>query len=280
MRLFDYVTLLKSKQTGLLLFTGLAGYASAWDPAAPPAQRLGLVAGLLLAISGVTALNMVYDRDIDAVMTRTQTRPLAVGRLTPGEGLVFGLVLSLAGLTWAFRTAPLFGAVVTAGWALDLFVYTIWLKRRTPWSVVWGGVAGGMPVLAGRVLAVGQIDLVGLLLALAVLLWIPTHIMTFSIKYASDYARAAVPVFPNIYGLNRTQAVIGGSTVLAALVMLVVSWLLAIPWGALGVAGALGAALVGLAANALIRPSRVMNERLFKFASLYMVGAMGLLIMH
>jgi len=275
----DLWSLIKAKQTALLLFTGIAGYASVADPAARGGGWLPLVGGLLLSISGATVLNMVYDRDIDRQMARTQDRPLAAGRLSPGPVAALGAALSAAGLAWAFATAVPFGLAVLAGWALDALVYTVWLKRRTAWSVVWGGISGGMPALAGRVLALGHVDLVGLLLALAVLLWIPTHIMTFSIKYAGDYARAGVPVFPNVYGPVVTQQVIGGSTLLAALTMLCVTWLLALPFGVLGVAACLGAVLVGLAANAMIRPSVAVNFRLFKFASVYMVAAMGLIVL-
>jgi len=245
----DLWSLIKPRQTALLLFTGIAGYASVADPAARGGGWLPLVGGLFLAISGSTVLNMVYDRDIDRQMARTQNRPLAAGRLSPGPAAVLGVALSLGGLAWAFATALPFGLVVLAGWALDALVYTVWLKRRTPWSVVWGGLSGGMPALAGRALALGRVDLVGVLLALAVLFWIPTHIMTFSIKYAEDYARAGVPVFPNVYGPVVTQKVIGGSTLLAALTMLAVTWLLSLPFGLLGAAACLGAVLVGLAAT-------------------------------
>lgn len=275
----DFGSLIKSKQTLLLLFTGWVGYASGMKGVKGPDLTWDLLGSLFLAISGVTVLNMVYDRDIDAAMARTRHRPLAAGRVRPWEGLVFGGAMSVIGLAWAFRLDWRFGLAVLAGWLLDGLVYTVWLKRRTPWSVLWGGVSGGMPVLAGRVLAVGGVDLVGALLALAVLLWIPTHIMTFSIKHAADYAAAGVPVFPNVYGVRATQVGISLSTVLAAVTMTVLTGLMADRWGAIAVAAALAMALVGLGANALIRPSVQVNLRLFKFASVYMLCAMGLLLL-
>lgn len=275
----DFGSLIKSKQTLLLLFTGWVGYASGMKGVEGPDLTWDLLGSLFLAISGVTVLNMVYDRDIDAAMARTRHRPLAAGRVRPWEGLVFGGAMSVIGLAWAFRLDWRFGLAVLAGWLLDGLVYTVWLKRRTPWSVLWGGVSGGMPVLAGRVLAVGGVDLVGALLALAVLLWIPTHIMTFSIKHAADYAAAGVPVFPNVYGVRATQVGISLSTVLAAVTMTVLTGLMADRWGAIAVAAALAMALVGLGANALIRPSVQVNLRLFKFASVYMLCAMGLLLL-
>jgi hypothetical protein len=91
---------------------------------------------------------------------------------------------------------------------LDVLVYTIWLKRRTPYSILFGGISGGMPILAGRVLATGQLDAIGVLLAAAILLWIPTHIMTFHIKYQQDYASAGVPTFPSVHGISVTRTLI------------------------------------------------------------------------
>src|SRR5690606_1664799 len=92
----------------------------------------------------------------------------------------------------------------------------LWLKRITCWSIVWGGISGAMPILAGRVLATGHIDLIGILLAASILFWIPTHTLTFSIKYREDYSAAGVPTFPSTYGDAVAHAVIAISTILAA----------------------------------------------------------------
>lgn len=276
-RLRDYWSLIKSLQTGLLLFTGVAGYISARCPVLNWNTLLGLVGSLFLAISGSTVLNMVYDRDIDARMCRTAPRPLPAGRIGAGEALLLGLGLSWLGVGWSFALSPLYGLVVLAGLLLDVVVYTILLKRRTSWSIVWGGIAGGMPVLAGRALGVGRIDLLGVLLALAVLLWIPTHILTFSIKYAEDYRRAGIPVFPNTHGLRVTRAILAASTALAAVTMLLIAALLGLHWGYLRATAILGTALVGMAVASVVRPSPRLNFGLFKFASLYMLAAMGLI---
>ena len=185
-----YWPLIKSLQTGLLLATGVAGYLSAVRPAGHWLTLLGLAGSLFLAISGSTVLNMAYDRDIDACMKRTCWRPLPTGQVSVREAVVLGLVLSALGVGWALAMLPLYGAIVFAGLFFDVVVYTIWLKRRTPYSIIIGGLAGGMPVLAGRTLAVGQIDTVGVMLALGVLFWIPTHIMTFSMRHFDDYKTA------------------------------------------------------------------------------------------
>lgn len=272
-----YWSLIKSLQTGLLLLTGLAGFMSTRCPLTNWQTLLGLTGSLFLAISGSTILNMWYDRDIDAKMARTAGRPLPSGRVGPGEALRLGLALSLLGIGWAVALDPLYGLIVFAGLFFDVVVYTIWLKRRTPWAIVWGGVSGGMPALAGRALGTGQIEWVGLALALAVLFWIPTHIMTFSLRYFDDYRRAGVPTFPAVYGFQFTHITIAVSSLLAALMMAVAAYGVGLTWGYLRVIMVLSAGLLLLAINSLVQPSERINFGLFKYASLYMLSAMLLL---
>lgn len=274
-----YLTLIKSLQTTLLLVTGLAGYLSGADLDRPDAGLvLGALAGSLgLAIAGSTLLNMVYDRDIDAQMKRTCARPLPAGQVNPKGVLALGVVTTWAGLIWALTLSPLYGAVVLAGVCLDVLVYTIWLKRRTPYAVIVGGLSGGMPVLAGRVLATGHLDLAGGLLALAVVAWIPTHILTYSLKYADDYRAAGVPTFPAAYGAAVTRALIAGASLAAAVSMLAAAAVVGLAQGPLHVLAGLGAGLAGLAAVSVWRPSPRVNFGLFKFASIYMLAAMLLL---
>ncbi|MGC9400275.1 MAG: protoheme IX farnesyltransferase [Anaerolineae bacterium] len=276
-KLRAYWTLIKDLQTGLLVITGLAGYMSG-RPDATWRGILGLLGSLFLAVGGSTVLNMVIDRDIDAQMGRTCGRPLPVGTVTAGEGLVLGLSMVLLGTLWAGAKAPLYGAVIFVGLSFDVVVYTLWLKRRSPWAILWGGIAGGMPILAGRALALGYIDATGLLLALAVLLWIPTHIMTFSIKYADDYRAADVPVFPNHYGVRATRWVIALSTVGATVVMLWAVYRIGLSPGLLWTARGLGGLLGGFTLVSLLHPTPRLNYILYKLASLYMLGSMIVLI--
>jgi len=277
-RLGAYWTLIKSPQTGLLLITGMAGYMSARCPVTTWRTLLALAGSLILAISGSTVLNMVLDRDIDAKMKRTAPRPLPTGRVNPNEALFVGLSLSWLGVGWALALSPLYGAVIFAGLFFDVVVYTIWLKRRTPWSVIWGGIAGAMPILAGRALGTGQIDLIGLSLSLAVLLWIPTHIVTFGLEYADDYGRAGVPILPNRYGERITRLIIGLSTCAAVVVMLLATWQIGLDWGPLRAAAGLGTILLVIAVASVLHRSPKLNFLLFKMASLYMLGTMGLIM--
>jgi len=270
-------SLIKSLQTGLLLTTGLAGYMSARCPVTHWTTLLGLTGSLFLAISGSTVLNMWYDRDIDARMQRTAKRPLPTGLIQPQTALRLGLILSLLGVGWAALLSPIYSLVVFMGLFFDAVVYTIWLKRRTPWSIIWGGISGGMPVLAGRTLGLGGVDGIGVLLALGVLFWIPTHIMTFSLRYDQDYRRAGVPTFPSVYGVQITRLIIAVSSVLASLMMVLAAAGIGLTWGYLRMLAMLSAALFLMALATLIKPSEKMNFSLFKFASLYMFGSMLLL---
>ena len=274
-----YWPLTKSLQIGLLLSTGLAGFMSARCPVMHWYDFLGVAVSLFLAIAGSTIINMWYDRDIDARMKRTCNRPLASGQVIPKEALRLGLVLSAAGVGLAVAMSALYGLVVFAGLFFDVIVYTVWLKRRTPWSIVWGGVSGGMPILAGRALVTGQIDWIGILLALAVLLWIPTHIMTFSMRYHDDYLRAGVPTFPSVYGFQTTRLIIAISSLAAALAIGLAAFGLGTAWGYMRLLVVLSGGLLALAISSLARPSERVNFGLFKYASLYMLSSMLLLVM-
>jgi len=273
-KLRSYWKMIKSLQTGLLLLTGLAGYMSARCPVFNLDTILGLTGSLFLAISGSTVLNMCYDRDIDSVMKRTCTRPLPAGIISTSEGLALGLILSSIGIGWAWLIDPLYGAIVFAGLFFDVLVYTIWLKRRTAWSIVWGGISGGMPVLAGRALGMGQIDLPGLVLALAVLFWIPTHIMTFNMRHYDDYSAARIPTFPSVYGFGFTQKVIAVSSVLAAVAMVLFVYLVGLSNEYKQLIAAFSTVLLLIAIGSMLRPSKTVNFGLFKFASVYMLGSM------
>jgi protoheme IX farnesyltransferase len=273
----NYWPLVKSLQTALLLATGLAGFMSARCPIMSWQTLFAVTGSLFLTISGSTVLNMWYDRDIDALMQRTCQRPLPSGKISPRAGLTFGLILSTLGVAWAFSLSVLYGAIVFAGLFFDVVVYTMWLKRRTPWSIVWGGIAGGLPVLAGRALATGQVDWIGITLSLAILFWIPTHILTFNLRNYKDYQAAGIPTFPATYGFQITQLTIAISSVIAALMMGIAAYGIGLTWGYLRLMAVLTGGLLFLAMASILKPSDHVNFGLFKYASLYMLSAMVLL---
>jgi heme o synthase len=278
-KIAHYWSLTKPLQSGLLLATGLAGYMSARCPIFNISTILGSAGSLFLAIAGSTVLNMWWDRDIDAKMGRTQKRATSKGLVSENEVLRVGLILSILGVGWAAAMDTLYGLIVFAGLFFDVVVYSMWLKRRTAWSIVWGGVSGAMPILAGRALGLGMIDWVGVMLALGILFWIPTHTLTFSMKFAKDYADACVPTFPSTYGLTVTRATIAISSVLAAAAMVVAGYGIGMAWGFLRLLGVLSAGLLMLALVMTFRPSERVNFGLFKYASIYMLAAMILVVL-
>jgi protoheme IX farnesyltransferase len=274
-----YWSLVKGLQTGLLLATGLAGYMSARCPVLSGPTLIGLTGSLFLAISGSTVLNMWYDRDIDAKMDRACRRPLPSGRINPREALIVGLVIAGLGVGWALAMDPLYGIIILAGLFFDVVVYTIWLKRKTAWAIAVGGIAGGMPVLAGRSLGLGYIDWIGLVMALAVLFWIPTHILTYSMRYFDDYQRAGVPTFPSTYGFRTTREAISISSIVAGVCMVVATVGIGMASGYMRLLTVLLVGLLFLAVVSMIRPSERLNFGLFKYASIYMFGAMLLVVL-
>ncbi len=273
-----YWPLIKYSQTSLLMITGLAGYMTARCPVTHLSTMLGLFLSLFLTISGSTILNMWYDRDIDAKMPRTSKRPLPAGLVTPQEVLRLGLIVSLIGTAIAVAMDPLYGLIIFGGLFIDVVLYTIWLKRKTAWSIIWGGISGGMPILAGRALGIGAVDWIGIALMFAILFWIPTHILTFSMRYREDYKLAGVPTFPSTYGDFFTRNTIAISSVLGAIVIGIAAYGIGTSWGFLRLMGVLSGGLLALAIASVIKPSETVNFGLFKYASLYMFSAMILLM--
>jgi len=274
----DILPLLKLRQTLLLTLTGVAGYLTRQTFPIDGWQFMGLIMTLLLTISGCTILNMRADRDIDKKMKRTSTRPLAIGRIDPRSALTTGIVLIIAGLAWSFVLSRLYFSLALTGIFLDLIIYTYWLKRQTAWSVLWGGFSGGIPILAGSVLATGRIDMIGIILCLAIVTWIPSHNLTLGILNASDYLNAGVPTFINSYGLKFTQVVIMGSTLVeVVLLALGFAWL-GFPSIILGFLVLCGIAIFSVALLAWKNPSSPMILKNYKYSSIYMLAVMILLM--
>lgn len=255
------------------MFTAFAAYRSAGG-GLTAAESLLAMLGMLFAVSGTTALNMVFDRDIDAVMTRTKDRPIPKGIITPRAASIFSWILIFSGTMINLWISGLYAAVIGLGVFFDFVVYTIWLKRKSPWSIVFGGLSGGMPILAGRVLVTGNIDMIGLLMMMAILLWIPTHILTLAMNHSKDYKLAGVPTFPNVFGFNSARIFIAVTNMIAAGMLLTVGYLMDINHSGI-IALRIGSLIMLYFSGRLIlKPSEKANFTLFKYASLYMAGAM------
>jgi len=275
----SYWKLIKSFQTFLLLLTGITGFVSSKCPYISWETTSLLIISLFLTISGTTVFNMAFDRGIDAKMKRTKDRPIPSGKISVKGAIIFGTILNLIGLAIAFWMDLLYGSIVFAGLFIDFVIYTIWLKQRSAWSIVWGGISGGMPILAGRALGVGHIDLIGVLLAAAILFWIPTHIMTFNMRHFDDYKRAGIPTFADRYGFHKSRIIIAISTMVSAIAFAVGAFSLGIEWGFIRVLIILAAIATAFALYGMIKPSDKMNFRLFKLASLNMIFALIIIIL-
>jgi protoheme IX farnesyltransferase len=266
----DFFLLLKPRVMTLVVFTAFVGLILA--PGGPH-PLLAAVAVLCIAIGAgaAGAINMWYDRDIDAIMSRTSGRPIPAGRMDPDTALSFGLVLSffsvlLMGLALNWLAAGLL-AFASAFYVL---VYTMWLKRRTPQNIVIGGAAGAFPPMIGWAAATGELGLEALVLFLIIFAWTPPHFWALSLYREGDYAKAGVPMLPVVAGLPSTRRHIFAYTVVLAAVSLA-------PWY-LGFAGNLfGFAALALNARFLWLAGRILREgdkgpagRTFGYSILYL----------
>ena len=170
-----------------------------------PSVRLMLmtVAGGALAAGGANALNMVYDRDIDALMERTKNRPLVTGAVTPLAATIFAVTLEVAAFTLLWWTVnPLSAGLALSATAFYLGVYTLWLKRSSPQNIVIGGAAGAVPVLVGWSAVTGHLGLAPFVMFGIIFLWTPPHFWALAVRYRDDYAHARVPMLPSIADLR------------------------------------------------------------------------------
>ena len=204
-RLADFVTLTKPGVMMLAVFTAIVGLTIAPGDLAPLSACIAVLA-IAAGAGAAGVLNMWYDADIDAVMTRTARRPLPSGRIGQGEALAFGLVLAGGSVVMLALTTNLVAAGLLAFTILFyVVVYTAWLKRRTPHNIVIGGAAGALPPVIGWAAATGDIGLEPLVLFLIIFLWTPPHFWALALNRSDDYARAGVPMLPVVAGRTATK---------------------------------------------------------------------------
>jgi protoheme IX farnesyltransferase len=277
-RLQDWLALLKPRVMSLVVFTGLAGLVVAPGAMHPLAAAVAVLC-IAVGAGAAGAINMWYDRDIDAVMTRTAGRPLVLGLIQPAEALAYGVVLSLfsvmlMGLAVNWTAA----ALLALANAFYVFVYTLWLKRRTPQNIVIGGAAGAFPPVIGWAAATGGIDAAPLALFALIFLWTPPHFWSLALYRAQDYAKAGVPMLPVVAGDRATRRQI----LLYTAVLLPVAPLPALlglaGWLYLGLALALGLAYLALAVALQRDLSERRARQSFAFSILYLFVLFALLI--
>ena len=279
-RVADYLALLKPRVMSLVVFSGFAGLAVAPGHLHPLIAAVGVLC-IATGAGASGAINMWYDRDIDAIMSRTCGRPIPRGYVEPGSALAFGLVLAifsvmLMGLAVNLTAAALLAFTIF----FYVVIYTIWLKRRTPQNIVIGGAAGAFPPMIGWAVATGEVGLASLAMFLLIFLWTPPHFWALALFREGDYARARVPMLPVVAGPAATKRQMLAYTLILVPVALAPMFL--------GVAGlAYGAIALALNAGFIVHALRVLRERhghraakaMFGYSLLYLFGHFAAMIL-
>jgi protoheme IX farnesyltransferase len=266
----DYVALTKPRVISLLLVTALAGMLVAQQGWPATDLVLAVILGGALAAGGANAINMWFDRDIDAEMYRTRLRPIPAGRVRPASALAFGVVLNLVAFMLITTRANLLAAALTmAATLIYVFVYTIWLKRSTTQNIVIGGAAGAFPPVIGYAAVTGALDLTAMYMFMVVFFWTPPHFWALALRLNRDYDRAQVPMLQVVRGRHEAQWQI----FLYSLVLLSITMLLGLRgFGILYLASALvlGGVFVGMAVMTLRDPGTRWARRTYKYSLLYL----------
>lgn len=269
-RLAAYVALTKPRIVELLLVTTLPTMIVAAGKLPPLGLIAATIAGGALAAGGANAINMVVDRDIDAVMRRTASRPLVTGIVTPRAALRFALCLEAVavGELWV-AVNPLSAVLAVSATAFYVLVYTLWLKRTSRQNIVIGGAAGAVPVLVGWAAVRGGVGLPAVVLFALIFVWTPPHFWALAIRYRDDYRSVDVPMMPVVTSFRRTAAQIMVYSVLVLGSSLLFGWTAgmgAVYWAS---AVLLGAAFCGFALRLWVRPTEAAAMALFHWSITY-----------
>ncbi len=274
----DFVALLKPRVMSLVCFTGLVGLVLAPGPIHPVIAFTALLC-IAVGAGASGAINMWCDRDIDAVMRRTRNRPIPTGRVAASDALGFGVTLAVAlvalmGLAVNWVAAGLLGFTI----GFYVFVYTLWLKRRTPQNIVIGGTAGALPPVIGWAAVTGGVDVLPLLLFAVIFVWTPPHFWALALYRSDDSADAGVPMLPVAAGRDETRRqILLYSLVLVPLAL--APWLIGFSGWIYGLGvGLLGARFLQLAHSVWRHGSDNDARRLFGFSILYLFLVFVLLL--
>ena len=275
----DFFALLKPRVMSLVVFTGFAGLMVAPGEIHPLLAAVAIFC-IALASGAAGAINMWYDRDIDAVMERTRERPIPTGRVEPAEALTFGVILSAFAVMMMFlATNAVAAGLLAAAVLFYVFVYTVWLKRRTPQNIVIGGAAGAFPPAIGWAVVTGNIGIEAVILFALIFFWTPPHFWALALYRSKDYAAAGVPMLPVIRGARATKWQMLAYTLLLLPLALMpciagfASWVL---YGS--AAGILSGVFILSALRVLTDETDRSAKRMFGFSIFYLFALFGLLV--
>nr|MDO8098431.1 heme o synthase [Candidatus Njordarchaeota archaeon] len=263
--------LAKLRIVALVTFCGAAAMIVASRFAIPPVSFIAAVVSFSLGSGGCNAVTSYNDREIDAVMERTSRRPIPQGWITPRYALLYGVLLTISGLAISWFLGPLIFVIGLIGVLDNIVVYSLLAKKRNAANVILGSFSGGAPVLIGWMVAKGTIDLMGIIAAVLVVLWIPNHIWNLALYHAEDYKKAAGPMLPALVDMKKAARcivltvilLVGVSITPYALGFLGTAYLLiTIPFSVLLAAGNIRLALT---------PNRKLAWRMFKISSPYLL---------
>lgn len=265
-----YLTLVKPRIIEQLLITTIPtmfvaarGVPNLW-------LMFATLIGGTFAAGGANAINMVIDRDIDAIMDRTKHRPLVTGAIKPRAALIFAITLEVLAFLWLWwQTNLLSGALAVAACLFYVFVYTLWLKRTSVENIVIGGAAGAVPVLIGWSAVTGTLAWAPVALFAVIFVWTPPHFWALAVKYKDDYGKANVPMLPSVASLRTTSIRIIGYTVVLWVLSVVVWPVADLGYLYLGAAVVLGAVFLAYAVKLYQTGTVKSAMRLFVYSNAY-----------
>ena len=203
--LHSFFNLMKPRVMSLVLFTCMVGLLIAPNSISLSSSIISLIA-VAMGSGAAGALNMWYESDLDAIMSRTCLRPIPTGKIKKSQALYFGLILSFLSTIILYYSSNLISSILLVSTiSFYFFIYTVWLKRKTPQNIVIGGAAGALPPVIGWTIATGQITIEPIILFLIIFFWTPSHFWALSLYKAGDYKKAKIPMLPIISGIQTTK---------------------------------------------------------------------------
>ena len=270
--LSSLINLTKPRIISLLLITAMTGMYLA-SPGNPPDLKIILfvLLGGALAAGGANSINNYLDRDIDLLMERTKIRPLAKGAIPPLTGLYLGLILNILSFLLLYYQVNLLSACLTLSATLFyVFIYTIWLKRRTPQNIVIGGAAGAVPPVVGWAAIANEIGIPAIALFLIIFFWTPPHFWALSILLKEDYAKANIPMLPVVSSIQETSKQIVRYTIFLVLITIVFAFHDSVSYIYMGSATLLGAIFIYFSIRFKTESTQSRARTLYIFSLLYL----------
>jgi protoheme IX farnesyltransferase len=275
----DYIALLKPRVMTLVVFTGLAGIVMAPVPLHPLLAAIAVMC-IALASGASGAINMWCERDVDALMTRTKNRPLPRGRMEPSHALELGVVLlAFSVLVMGLALNWVAAGLLASAAAFYIFIYTIWLKRRTPQNIVIGGAAGAFPPMIGWAAVTGTVEWEAVALFAIIFFWTPPHFWALALYRNEDYTRAGIPMLPVVAGARATKIQMLIYTLVLLPVSLLPNFMGFAGWFYAATAATLGLGFIALAIRVMRGATHTYPRRMFTYSLFYLTALFAVLML-